>query len=153
MHVPRILVLLGGALLATTSAVAADPGDTTQPITGQLMLKRGEAAAMTRVAYCLRNMPELTEQLVAAHATYSRAVAEAAPIVERDFPASAFTFQRVRVQTSAEAAADSDLKQARSEGFNRVCPDMLVYMQSATARSLAKEIGDVLFSAQKLSEP
>ena len=153
MDVPKKLVLLGGAMLATTSAVAADLGGSTQPLTGPLMLKRGQAAAITRVEYCLRNMPELTEQLVAAHANYSRAVAEAATIVERDFPASSFTFQRIRVQTSAKVAADNDLKQARSEGFNRVCPNMIVYMQNATGRSLATEVGDMLFNARKLSEP
>lgn len=153
MHVTKSLVFLGGVLLAATSALAASSNDTTKPMTGQLMLKRGQVAATTRVEYCLRNMPELTEQLVAAHANYSRAVTEAAAIVERDFPASSFTFQRLRVQTSAQAAADEDLKRARSEGFNRVCPDIIVYMQNATGRSLAKEVGEMVLNAQKLSEP
>jgi hypothetical protein len=152
MHTAKKFVLLGGALVAATSVLAADVNTTTQPLTGQLLLKRGQATTGTRMEYCLRNMPELTDSLVAAHSNYSRAAAEAAAIVDRDYPASSFTFQRVRVLVPPQSA-EEDLKMARSEGFNLLCPNLIVYMQRATGKTLAKEIGDMLLNAQKLSEP
>jgi hypothetical protein len=152
MHTARKLVLLGATLVAATSVLAAGLVTTTQPLTGQLMLKRGQATTSTRMEYCLRNMPELTDSLVSAHSNYSRAAAEAAAIVDRDYPASSFTFQRVRIQMPPQSTVD-DLKRARSEGFNLLCPNLIAYMQRATDKSLAKEIGDILFNAQKLSEP
>ncbi len=148
MHVLKNLVLSILSLVAPTFALAADIGATTLPMTGQLMLKRGEVSVTTRVEYCLRNVPELTEPLVAAHSNYSRAVIEAAEILDRDFPASKFTFQRMRVQASKQAAAADDLKRAHSEGFDRVCPSIILYMQRATGTSLAKEVGDLLLRAQ-----
>lgn len=153
MHVLKNLVLPIVALVAAASVLAADMTETTLPMTGQRMLKRGEVSITTRVEYCLRNMPELTEPLVEAHANYARALAEASVILERDFPESRFTFQRMRVQKSMQAAAQDDLKRAHSEGLDRVCPSIITYMQRATGSSLAKEVGDMLLRARDLSAP
>lgn len=153
MQVFKNLVLSILSLVAPTIALGADLGATTLPMTGQLMLKRGEVSTTTRVEYCLRNVPELTESLIAAHANYSRALVEAAEILDRDFPATKFTFQRFRVQKSLQTAAADDLRRAHSEGFDRVCPSIILYMQRATGRSLAKEVGDLLLRAQERFGP
>jgi hypothetical protein len=148
MQAFRHLVLVAGLSLASIPSLAAGL-ENTQPMTAQLMLKRGNAAVITRMEYCLRNMPELTEQLVEAHAKYSQAAADATVILDREFPASRFTIQRARVQTSPGVAATYDLKQARSEGFNQACPRLIEYMSGATSGSVAKSIGDLLTSLQR----
>ncbi len=148
MKVLGNLALLAGTLGVSIASVAAG-SDTAMPMTGQLLVKRAQAGVVTRVEYCLRNLPELTEPLVAAHAIYFRASTEAASILERQFPASRFNIQRALVETSPQVAAEYDLKQARSEGFNRVCPDLIAYMRKANGESLARSYGDTLSSLQR----
>jgi hypothetical protein len=101
------------------------------------------------VEYCLRNMPELAELLSLAYATYSQAATEAETILERRVPASEFTIQRARIETSAAKAEEFDLKQAHSEGFERLCPNLIAYMHNATGESLSKVYGDLLYSLHK----
>lgn len=146
MRILRTLVLLVG-IQGASSAVAAESA-TTVPMTAQAVVKRTEAWVATRMEYCLRNVPELTEPLVAAHAIYSRASIEAAAMLERQYPASKLTIQRARVEASRSAAAEFDLRQACSEGFNRVCPQLLTYMVGATGESLAKRHGESLSNLQ-----
>ena len=148
MNAFRTLALVAVASAVSTASFAADL-DTTRPMTGKLLVASSDATITRRVEYCLRNMPELTELLTLAHATYSQASTEAAFILERKFPASEYTIHRARIETSAAKASEFDLKQAHSRGFQRLCPELIVYMHNATGESLAKTHGDLLFSLQK----
>ena len=128
------IVAMGIAAPSLAAAQTAVPSD------GELMVGRVQASVRTRVEYCLRNLPELREQLSLAHATYSLAAAQAAQILKRRYPGSNRNI-RFEKQYSA-VASDFDLKQARSEGFERLCPSLITYMHNATGESLAKEYGD-----------
>jgi hypothetical protein len=140
------------ALVVATTSFAADLV-TSKSMTGKLLVARGEAAIATRMEYCLRNMPELTELLAMAHVTYSQAAIEAASILEGRFPASESAIQGAGIETSGAKAAEFDLRQARSEGFERLCPNLIVHMHNATGESLAKMYGDSLYSLQKQFAP
>jgi hypothetical protein len=123
MDVVKSLALASLTLGLATASLAAGL-DTTQPMTGKLMVARGQASVKTQVEYCMRNLPELTE-----------------------LPS------RARIETSTEEAAEFDLKQARSMGFNRLCPNLVAFMHDSTAASLAKMYGDALASLQRQFQP
>jgi hypothetical protein len=148
MRAFKKLLLLAAICGVSMSSFSAG-SETTQPMTGELLVRSGKATLTRNVEYCLRNMPELTEQFVEAHASYSRAATDAAVILERQFPASKFTIYRARIETSPKTAAEIDLRVAHSRGFNLLCPEIVAYMRKATGESLAQEYGNLLTSLQK----
>jgi hypothetical protein len=142
MHaLKRLTVAIIAASISNVSPGAAQaPGISD----GELMMAAVQRTIQIRVEYCLRNVSELREELSLAHQTFSMAAARATEILKRRFPGNNRT---VHFEDS-KMAADFALQQAHTEGFDRLCPRLLTYLQDATGEALAKEYGDP-FAAMK----
>jgi hypothetical protein len=127
--------------IASASLAATQPAGLSD---GELMMASVQSMIKIRVEYCLRNVPELREELALTHQSFSLEAAKATELLKRRFPGSNRT---VRFENS-KMSQDFALQQARSEGFDLLCPKLLDYMITATAESLAKHYGDQ-FAAMK----
>jgi hypothetical protein len=137
----RLPFALVAAGISTASLGASQAAGTSD---GELMMAAMQRTIQIRVEYCLRNVPELREALPLAHQRFAHAAAQATEILRLRFPGNNRT---VRFENS-KMAADFALQQAHSEGFDRLCPRLVTYLQGATGEALAKEVGDP-FAAMK----
>jgi len=142
MRAPKTLAFTIAAIVIASTSMAAAP--TAAQSDGELLMASVQSMIKIRVEYCLRNMPELREELALTHQSFSLEAAKATELLKRRFPSSNRT---VRLEVS-QMSQDFALQQARSEGFDLLCPKLLDYMITATAASLAKQYGDQ-FAAMK----
>ena len=91
------------------------------------------------VEYCLRNAPELTEELVQAHAIYSQASGWAAQLLSQQYPEPVGT-RTIAVADGKDPRTQAiQLRMIQSQGPAR-CPALVREMQTSTGQSLAKEL-------------
>ncbi len=137
MNAVKLFALALGTVIPA-AAGAADPEPVPRPISVHLMMSSFDRFVAMQVDYCLRNAPELTEELVLAHTTYSQASGWAAEILGRKYSDSA-AVATVRILESTDSNGKSlQLRSIQSRGPAQ-CVDVVRFMYRATGESLAKD--------------
>ncbi len=150
-----VLQKLGLAVLSlgASAVIAGESRPAPALTTGQRIVASFQVFHLTQVEYCLRNVPELREQLSLAYATYSVAVTQAAEILSKRFPSSKVIDAVHVTAANDERSKELLLRQIRSMGLEP-CGSLVSYMHGATGESLAKMYGDNFASlVHQLEEP
>jgi len=139
MNVKQCLIIVTSSLLAAVTG-AAEPQTDARATTIRMMIQGYDRFVSMQVEYCLRNAPELTAELVFAHATYVQASERAEQILESRYPRAIVSRSNVLADGSDPRTRSFQLKQIQSRGPQQ-CDGVVYSMHKATGESLAATIG------------
>jgi hypothetical protein len=139
MNVKQCLAIVTSSLVsAVTGAAESQVGE--HATTVRMMIQGQDRFVAMQVEYCLRNAPDLTADLVLAHATYVQASERAAQILGSRYPLAIVLRFDVFADGSDPKTRSFQLRQIQSRGPQQ-CDGLVSDMHKATGESLAATIG------------